>query len=39
LMGYLKISKGKAAVTPKGEAKLKAFKKTLTKVEKKALQL
>jgi len=39
LMGYLKIAKGKATVTPKGEAKLKAFKKTLTKEEKHALRM
>jgi uncharacterized repeat protein (TIGR04076 family) len=39
LMGYLKIERGKAAVTAKGEAKLKAFKKTLTKEERRALRM
>ncbi|MBN1570564.1 MAG: hypothetical protein JXA73_22160 [Acidobacteria bacterium] len=39
LMGYLRISKGKATVTPKGEAKLKAFKKTLTGEERRALKM
>ena len=33
LMDYLIIKKGKATVTPKGEAKLRAFKKTITKEE------
>jgi len=39
LMGYLEIKRGKATVTPKGEAKLNAFKKRLTAGEKKALSL
>jgi hypothetical protein len=39
LMDYLKIEKGKAAVTPKGEAKLKAFKKKLSPEEKSALKM
>jgi uncharacterized repeat protein (TIGR04076 family) len=39
LIGYLKIEKGKAEVTPKGEAKLKAFKKSLSKEEKSALKM
>ncbi len=39
LMDYLKIEKGKATVTPKGEAKLKAFKKGLSKEEKSALNM
>ncbi|HSW58984.1 MAG TPA: hypothetical protein VLH15_11310, partial [Dehalococcoidales bacterium] len=37
LVGYLDIEKGKASVTPKGEAKLKNFKKSLSKEEKSAL--
>jgi hypothetical protein len=37
LMCYLKMAKGTATVTPKGEAKLRAFKKTLTRDEKRAL--
>jgi hypothetical protein len=37
LMGYLKIDKGKATVTAKGKAKLKAFKISLSKEEKQAL--
>jgi hypothetical protein len=36
-MCYLKMAKGTATVTPKGEAKLRAFKKTLTRDEKRAL--
>jgi uncharacterized repeat protein (TIGR04076 family) len=39
LMGYLKISKGKATVTPKGEKKLRAFKKALTREERQALKI
>jgi hypothetical protein len=39
LMGYLKIEKGKAFVTAKGEAKLKAFKKGLSKEERQALRI
>ncbi len=39
LMGYIKISKGKATVTPKGEKKLKAFKKSLTGEERLALRM
>ena len=39
LMGYLKIEKGKALVTAKGETKLKAFKKSLTKEERRALRI
>jgi len=39
LMGYLEIKKGRASVTEKGEAKLKAFKKSLTKAERKALRM
>jgi len=39
LMGYLEIKKGKAAVTAKGKAKLKVFKKSLTPEERKALKM
>ena len=39
LMGYLKTEKGKAAATEKGKAKLKAFKKSLTKQERQALKM
>jgi hypothetical protein len=39
LTGYLKIENGKAEVTPKGEAKLKAFKKGLSKEDKAALKM
>ncbi len=39
LMDYLKIENGKATVTPKGEAKLKAFRKSLTKEERQALRI
>jgi len=39
LVGYLKIEKGKAEVTAKGEAKLKAFKKSLSQEEKTALKM
>jgi hypothetical protein len=39
LMGYLEINKGKTTVTPKGEAKLKTFIKSLTAEEKEALQM
>jgi len=39
LVGYLKIARGKASVTPKGEAKLKVFKKSLSKEERKALRM
>jgi uncharacterized repeat protein (TIGR04076 family) len=39
LIGYLKIQKGKASVTKKGEAKLNAFKKGLSAQERKALKM
>jgi ribosomal protein S19E (S16A) len=39
LMGYLDILDGKATVTPKGEAKLKDFIKSLTPEEKEALKM
>lgn len=39
LMHYLDIREGKAAVTPRGEAKLKAFKESLTAEERLALQM
>jgi len=39
LLDYIKIEKGKAAVTEKGAVKLEAFKKSLTKEEKKALKM
>jgi hypothetical protein len=39
LTGYLKMEKGKATVTAKGEAKLKAFVKSLTKKERQALRM
>jgi hypothetical protein len=39
LMNYLKIVKGKATVTPKGEAKLKDFRKSLTREERQALRM
>jgi ribosomal protein S19E (S16A) len=39
LIGYLKIEEGKATVTPKGEAKLEAFKKGLTGEERQALKM
>jgi len=37
LVGYVKIEEGKATVTPKGETKLEAFKKSLTETECQAL--
>lgn len=39
LMDYLQIENGKATVTKKGEAKLKDFKKSLSKEEKTALKM
>ena len=39
LMDYLKIEKGKATVTAKGEAKLKRFRRSLTKEERQALKM
>ncbi len=39
LMGYLEIRKGRASVTEKGAAKLKAFKKNLTPEERRALRM
>jgi hypothetical protein len=39
LMDYLKIEKNKATVTAKGEAKLKTFKKNLSKEDKAALKM
>jgi uncharacterized repeat protein (TIGR04076 family) len=39
VLDYLKIENGKAEVTPKGEAKLKAFKKSLSKEDKAALKM
>jgi hypothetical protein len=39
LMDYLRIKNGRTYVTAKGEAKLKAFRKSLTKEERQALRL
>jgi ribosomal protein S19E (S16A) len=39
LMGYLKITDGKATVTEKGETKLKDFKMSLSAEEKEALRM
>jgi len=39
LMGYLKIKDGMASVTKKGEAKLEAFKKSLSAEEREALKM
>jgi uncharacterized repeat protein (TIGR04076 family) len=39
LIGYLKVEKGKASVTEKGAAKLNAFKKSLSREEREALQM
>ncbi len=39
LMKYLEIRDGKAALTPKGEAKLKAFKASLSMEEREALRM
>ncbi len=39
LMGYLEIKDGKASVTKKGEAKLEAFKKSLSAEEREALKM
>jgi uncharacterized repeat protein (TIGR04076 family) len=39
LMKYLNIKKGKAVVTPKGEAKLKNFKTNLSSKEREALEI
>lgn len=39
LTGYLKIEKSRATVTPKGESKLKAFVKSLTREERQALKM
>jgi hypothetical protein len=38
-MDYLKTEKGSATVTKKGEAKLKAFKESLTPEEREALKI
>ncbi|OGN98292.1 MAG: hypothetical protein A2Y89_06045 [Chloroflexi bacterium RBG_13_51_18] len=39
LMGYVEVADGKANATEKGQQKLAAFKKSLTKEERKALKL
>jgi hypothetical protein len=39
LLGYLKIEGSKATVTKKGEAKVEAFKKSLSKEEREALNI
>jgi uncharacterized repeat protein (TIGR04076 family) len=39
LMSYLDIKRGRVSVTPKGETKLKNFKKNLTTQEKRALKM